>query len=363
MNEIRSAPVAALLCLILTLVIFSGCERRTDRPPVTIHAVGDIMMGNYLSGKGLPGSDGALLFEKVSAHLGGAHVLLGNLEGPLTDTCGREKCLETTEGDCFQFATPALYATHLARASFNVMAVANNHALDCGLEGLRQTLAALEGAGISPAGGKFVARPRAGRTTVAVAGFSYLPAPHSHSILDLERAAAVVKQLKEGHDIVVVSFHGGTEGRGALYVEDHEEEFLGEKRGNVMRFARAVVDAGADLVIGHGPHVPRAIEIYRGRLIAYSLGNFLVYGGFNTRGYSGITAILKVRLNGNTGEFMDGRLVPVRLDGKGIPAPDPQGGAIALTRRLVSRLAQEPGLTITDDGTITPTTRAPRTAR
>jgi poly-gamma-glutamate capsule biosynthesis protein CapA/YwtB (metallophosphatase superfamily) len=243
------------------------------------------------------------------------------------------------------------------------MAVANNHALDCGHEGLQQTLAALEGAGISPAGGKFVARPGAGRTTVAVAGFSYLPAPHSHSILDLESAAAIVRQLKKGHHIVVVSFHGGTEGKGALYVEDREEEFLGEKRGNVMRFARAVVDAGADLVIGHGPHVLRAMEIYRGRLIAYSLGNFLVYGGFNTRGSSGITAILKVRLNGNTGEFMDGRLVPVRLDGKGIPAPDPQGSAATLIRRLAARLAHDPGLTIAEDGTIVPTTRTTQAIR
>ncbi len=364
MNGIRSAPVvASFLCLILILAGSSGCPRRDDRPPVTIHAVGDIMMGSYLSGTKMAGGDGAFLFDGVLAALGGAQLLMGNLEAPLSDTCAREKCREGAEGSCFQFAAPAVYATYLARAGFGVMTVANNHAFDCGTEGFRHTLEALEGVGIKPAGGTTVARLKTGETTLVVAGFSYISAPHSHSILDLEKAAAVVKELKKNADIVIVSFHGGAEGKGALRTEDREEEFHGERRGNVIRFARAVVDAGADLVVGHGPHVLRALEVYKGRLIAYSLGNFLVYGGFNIRGPSAITGILKVRLNGNTGELMDGRLVPLHLDARGVPVSDPQGAGVALIRELTDQLRRDPGLTIAEDGTITPTTGTVRTRR
>jgi hypothetical protein len=130
--------------------------------------------------------------------------------------------------------------------------------------------------------------------------------------------------------------------------------FLGENRGNVIKFARAAVDAGADMVIGHGPHVPRAMEVYKGKLIAYSLGNFLTYALFNLRGPNSLSVILKVRIDAATGNFVGGRLVPVRLVNDGIPEPDPTGESIRLIRDLSAADIKPSSIVIEDNGLIRP---------
>ena len=97
-----------------------------------------------------------------------------------------------------------------------------------------------------------------------------------------------MRALDTTHDIVIVSFHGGAEGSKALHVPYGQETFYGENRGHLREFTHTVIDAGADLVWGHGPHVLRGMEVYKDRLIAYSLGNFATYGRFNTRGQQGL---------------------------------------------------------------------------
>jgi hypothetical protein len=114
----------------------------------------------------------------------------------------------------------------------------------------------------------------------------------------------------------------------------------------------AAIDAGADLVIGHGPHVLRALELYRGKLIAYSLGNFLTYARFNIDGPSGLTAALKVRIDAGTGGLLDAALLPFRLAGEGIPVPDPERKAVRLIRSLTRTDIARPGIVITDDGKV-----------
>jgi hypothetical protein len=152
-----------------------------------------------------------------------------------------------------------------------------------------------------------------------------------------------VSQLKAENDLVIVSFHGGAEGKGALRVADAEEEYLGEWRGNLVRFARAAVDAGADLVLGHGPHVPRAVELRNGKLIAYSLGNFATYSFFNLKEESGISYVLQVEISPETGDVARFRTPSVVLRELGIPHPDPEGRAEALLRDLSEELlAGEP---------------------
>ena len=224
------------------------------------------------------------------------------------------------------------------------MNVANNHALDFGMEGLDNTLDVLDAAGIEAVGGERVAEFVIGGRSVAVAGFSYsLRTRYVHPLLDVEAAREIVAELKNEYDLVVVSFHGGAEGARAMRVTDAEEEFMGENRGNVVRFARAVVDAGADLVLGHGPHVPRAIEVYRGKLIAYSLGNFAVYSMFNIKGPSGLGYVLQAELDPETGDVLRFRTPSVALRHPGIPDPDPSGKAEALLRKLSEEfLAGEP---------------------
>jgi hypothetical protein len=114
------------------------------------------------------------------------------------------------------------------------------------------------------------------------------------------------------------------------------ETYLGEKRGNPIAFAHAVVNAGADLVVGSGPQVLRGMEWYKGRLMAYSMGNFGGYGVFSLGGPLSASAILHVTLRAD-GSLVSGRLVATRLTAAGIPALDPSGAA----RRLVRSLSRQ----------------------
>ena len=146
---------------------------------------------------------------------------------------------------------------------------------------------------------------------------------------------------------------GGAEGQDATHLTFDEEEYYGEPRGDVVRFSRMVVDAGADLVIGHGPHVVRGMETYKGRLIAYSLGNFATYYGISVEGVKGIAAILLATLDGN-GRFIEGEIVStvqLRPDG---PSIDDEQRALNLIRGLSIEDFGNPGLTFLPDGRLLP---------
>ena len=112
-----------------------------------------------------------------------------------------------------------------------------------------------------------------------------------------------------------------------------------------------MIDAGADLIIGHGPHVPRAIEIYKNRLIAYSLGNFATYRRFNLRGDNGLAPIIEAEI-GPDGNFLSGRIISVKQIGSGIPQPDENFTTIELIRNLTEKDFPEVGLTIDETGEI-----------
>ncbi|MBI5014523.1 MAG: CapA family protein [Deltaproteobacteria bacterium] len=331
------------------VVAVAAVARPQER--LTVAAVGDLMLGTTYPTDLLPPEDAATAFDPVAAALRGHDVLFGNLEGPLLDGGTSAKCPKENAARCFEFRMPRRYARRLASAGFHALNIANNHAFDFGREGVESTVAALAEAGIQAVGGERVARLQVRGRRVAILGFSTSPpSPYSASILDLERARTLVAAARAENDLVIVSFHGGAEGKGAQHVAD-QEEFLGtESRGNVLRFARAVVDAGADLVLGHGPHVPRAMELRRGKLIAYSLGNFLTYGRFNTKGPSGLGYVLAVELDAATGDFVAGRIVSVALSEPGLPAPDPGDGAAALVQSLTAADLGGGGLAFREQG-------------
>ena len=121
-----------------------------------------------------------------------------------------------------------------------------------------------------------------GKIRVALVGFA--PYPWARDPNDHAAARRLVREADAHADIVVVTMHAGAEGSSRGTTPRTTEHYLGENRGNVRAFAHAVVDAGADLVAGHGPHVLRGMEWYRGRLIAYSLGNFAGYKVSRSRG-------------------------------------------------------------------------------
>jgi poly-gamma-glutamate capsule biosynthesis protein CapA/YwtB (metallophosphatase superfamily) len=293
--------------------------------PVRVTAVGDTVMGSLPYG--LPSDGGASFFDEVE-HLLVGDVVLGNLEGTLA-TGGVSKC-GSGSPDCFAFRTPPSYARHIKDAGFTVMNLANNHSNDFGPSALRETVAALSRVGLRSTGRPgTVAVQRVGGQRVAILGFASYE--WADPLLDIPRARQRVRETARTAEIVIVTFHGGAEGSDKTHVPRGSEFFLGENRGDLRRFSRAVVDAGADLVIGHGPHVLRGMEVYRDRLIAYSLGNF---GGYEVFGLTPVTAtsmVLQVTLEPD-GRLRRGRIRPTQLVGAGTPAPG--GDGIAVVREL-----------------------------
>jgi hypothetical protein len=293
--------------------------------PVRVAAVGDTVMGSLPYG--LPPDGGASFFDEVDDLLVG-DVVLGNLEGTLA-TGGVSKC-GSGSPNCFAFRTPPSYARHIKDAGFTVMNLANNHANDFGPSALRETVAALSRVGLRSTGRKgTVAVQVAGGQRVAILGFTSYE--YADPLLDIPAARKRVQETARKAEIVIVTFHGGAEGSDKTHVPRGSEYFFGENRGNLRAFAHAVVDAGADLVVGHGPHVLRGMEVYKGRLIAYSLGNF---GGYEVFGLSPVTAtsmVLQTTLEPD-GRLRRARIRPTQLVGSGVPAPG--GGAIAMVRGL-----------------------------
>ena len=315
-------------------------------------AVGDIMMGSHGPRGVLPPNDGRDLFDGVLPHLKEGDIVFGNLEGPLLDEGGVGRCQETKSPWCFEFKMPTRYGLYLKQAGFTVLSVANNHTLDYGTEGIKRTLEILSALGIPPAGGQAVALQKVKGKRIALVGFSYRLSPYSWSILEINNAQELIRKLKESYDLVIVSFHGGGEGRNALQIMNENEIFLGEDRGNVILFSRSVIEAGADLVLGHGPHVLRAVEVYKKKLIVYSLGNFLTFGLFNLKGPNGVSGILKVKMDLETGDFLEGRLIPLKLGKSGIPFLDSDRQGIQLLKDLTEKNGNLFSVRITDEGDI-----------
>lgn len=307
--------------------------QQTEPPAavLTVAAVGDVMLGTDFPSNRLPPRDGALLLGDVAPVLRAADIAFGNLEGVLLD--GGEPVKKCKNPDaCYLFRSPSRYAAHLRDAGFTLMSLANNHARDFGEEGRDASMQSLQQFGIHHTGrhGDIASWTVNG---VQVAAIAFAPFIDSHDMLDIPRMVGLVNNLKRRHDIVLVSFHGGAEGEQALRLPFVEEYYYGERRGDVVVFARRAVEAGADLVIGHGPHVPRAMEVYRGRLIAYSLGNFATYQGMSVSGLKGLAPVLEARLD-RRGRFLGGQIHSFRQQRPRGPVHDTSHAAARLIAEL-----------------------------
>ncbi len=323
---------------------------------IRIAAVGDLMIGTDYPQDHLPDDDGIAFLAQVAPWLWGADIAFGNLEGVLVD--GGEpakKC--SNPKSCYLFRSPTRYAHHYRAAGFDVLSLANNHARDFGEDGRTSTMNALQQTGIHHTGrsGDFASFSVDG---LRIAVLAFAVTKNSNMMLDYELASDTIGECAASHDIVIVSFHGGAEGQDVMHLPFAEEEYFDEPRGDVVRFARMVVDAGADLVIGHGPHVVRAMERYKNRLIAYSLGNFATYYGISVAGVKGVAPLLLVTLAGD-GRFVDGQIistVQLRPDG---PSIDDKHRALNLIRGLSIDDFGEPGFRFHADGRLAPALRTP----
>ena len=323
---------------------------------ISIASVGDMMIGTDYPRNHLPDDDGIGFLADVAPFLSTADLAFGNLEGVLLD--GGEpakKC--SNPSACYLFRSPQRYVDHYRAAGFDVLSLANNHARDFGEEGRSSSMQAIAAAGMHHSGreGDFASLDVNG---LRIAVLAYAVTKNSNMLLDYELAFETVANFAASHDIVVVSFHGGAEGADVTNIPFADEEYYGEPRGDVVWFARGAVDAGADLVIGHGPHVVRGMERYKGRVIAYSLGNFATYYGISVAGIKGIAPILTTTLDGY-GAFVEGQIVStVQLRPAG-PSVDPDSRALNLIRGLSKEDFGESGLQFLPDGKVLPAYRPP----
>ncbi len=321
---------------------------------VTIAAVGDIMLGtSYPNSKTLPPDSARGSFKNVAAQLQSADVTFGNLEGTLLDTGVPAYYKLHQLSKSWMFRMPVSYAKVLRDAGFDVLSLANNHIGDFGDKGRQSTIKVLDSLGLYHGGQ--VSRPYSifKRNGIIYGFCAFAPNSYTLSIFNLKYAAKLIKKLKNECDIVIVSFHGGGEGVFYEHVPCMNESFNREKRGDVHAFAHNAVDAGADLVLGNGPHVCRGMELYHNRLIAYSLGNFCTYRCVSVSGICGYAPLLKANLSKN-GAFVNGEIVSaIQSHDKGLVI-DSANHAANRIRNLTISDFEQPGLKISAEGYISP---------
>jgi poly-gamma-glutamate capsule biosynthesis protein CapA/YwtB (metallophosphatase superfamily) len=315
---------------------------------ITIQAVGDVIPGTNYPDYRLPSDKNQLIPKSVRAYLQRADILLGNFESTLTKYRGTTKDINREK--VFAFRSPPSYAKLFADVGFDVFHIANNHAFDFGEVGFQDTVKNLNTVNIKTLGHKNqILYLRVNDVPIAMIGFA--PYEFYNSIQDIETAIALVSEARKNANIVIISMHAGAEGTKALRVKNKTEYFSGENRGNSILFARSVIDAGADIVLGHGPHVPRAMEIYKGKLIAYSLGNFLGYRTLSTRAEAGYSMILEVKMN-SEGQLVSSKIIPVHLSRNGIPFIDQRFRTVGLLRNLINSDFPDKPIKINSEGEI-----------
>jgi hypothetical protein len=320
-NQLLSCAIVFLIILgcqigdtsVSTVVLTSDTliKRIPLNDTLTICAVGDIMIGSaYPSSSNLPPRDGINSFKEIIPYLKG-NIVFGNLEGCFLNSGKSTKCKDTLGNSCFAFRMPERYAGIIKEAGFNVLSIANNHVGDFGLKGRNKTTEILDSLNINYAGLQTHPSSIFDKDSITYAFCAFAPNENTMSINNIDSAKALVSELKKQANIVMVSFHGGAEGSKFEHITRKNEIFYKENRGNVYEFAHAVIDAGADIVLGHGPHVTRAVEVYKNKFIAYSLGNFNTYGMFNLKGVNGIAPIIQVKVS-TSGDFIGAKVISVK---------------------------------------------------
>lgn len=320
-------------------------------PPdsISVAAVGDTMLGSTSQGRGLPPYDGAQMISGLTPIISAADVGFVNLEGVLIDGGTQTKCGPNSKF-CYTFGMPTRYGKYLKDAGFDVVSLANNHTSDYGAPGRASTRKALDDIGLVHAGADTRDIPVMNVKGRKIAFVAFATNPVSLNLIDVENSRRVVADVARRADIVVVSFHGGAEGSAAQHVPYGSETYLGGARGDLRKFTRAVVDAGADLVLGHGPHVVRGMEVYKDRLIVYSLGNFAFYR-FPFNAVTGLSLILETNI-GPDGEFLSGKIHPLIQQGQDGPRPDKNSTVISVVRQLSKEDFGPTAVNVAADGTI-----------
>ena len=291
--------------LFLITLLITGYHVACFSDTLTIAMTGDIMMGTTFPGRSLPANDGKDLFRDTKVITQRTDLAVGNLEGTL---CDGGTSTKGSGPNVYSFRTPTSYAPLLKDAGYDFLSMANNHANDFGAFGIESSERCLREQGIKYSGiAGHVESAVIIRKGVKIGLCAFGHNSYTLKHTDLETVRRILNDLKKKSDIIVVSFHGGAEGRGKSNLPYGTETFLGENRGSLREFAHFCIDNGADVIYGHGPHVVRAIEVYKGRFIDYSLGNFCTPYGMSLTGISAYAPVVEITID-NTGKFLHGKI-------------------------------------------------------
>lgn len=269
-------------------------------------------------------------FEDFMPHLAQADLVLGNLEGAITNEKTPRKPF--VPGRSYSFRFPVDTAAILKAANFHLISIANNHSNDYGANGFADTQKYLADEGIAHTGlnGSYEILQVKGMRIGIVALSHY---PKYNNVNNLTATAELVSKVRAKSDLVVLYYQLGGEGEKAVLLTDSQEVFLGEQRGNARKFAAAMIDAGAGVLIGHGPHVIRAAECIKGVPVLHSVGNFVSSGGLSTRRLSSVS-LLPELLFDSKAQFRAIRVIPVVFDAERLPGLDASGRAVHLINWL-----------------------------
>lgn len=302
---------------------------------ISISVVGDMMVGSsYPSSIYLPLPEEGNILQHAMPLLRQTDLRIGNLESAVSDSATVYKQCGLTQ--CFAFCTPLKYAKWYKEAGFEYLNLSNNHSYDFGYTGVQHTLEFLRSNNIRTSG---ITQHPFDTLTVRNARLGFVSfAPHSNclNMNNDSLVQAYIAQVRNLCDVLIVFFHGGAEGTTRTHTPKKREIFLGQDRGDVMHFAHLCVDAGADMVLGSGPHVARGMEVYKEKLIAYSLGNFATYHLFNLKHPYNIAPLLQVKIT-DKGALVDQKIFSFIQTGEGVPVPD----SAMLAYKMIHRLSAE----------------------
>ncbi len=299
-------PKSFLKRMILAGLMFTALSQAADSTRVTLIFGGDVTLANHF-GRYVK-NDFAYAFKKLDIFRQ-ADIAMVNLENPLTVSTDKTEKL-------FNFKAAPQLAEVLSSGGVDLVTLANNHIYDFNQSGLLETLEVLNRRGIYYTGaGRMEEEAHhpliLKRKGLRLGFFSYYgthkhsnshPATADSAGTAMRRIGLIrrdIEKYRDLTDVIIVNFHWGL-----------EKEHYPQKEQ--IRLAHQVIDAGADLIIGHHPHVLQGVELYKGKAVFYSLGNF-IFGG-NSRTYE-LSALAAVDIFKNKeGPVIKPRLVPIEID-------------------------------------------------
>ena len=317
---------------------------------IVIAMCGDIMMGTTYPERELPANDGKNLFDDTKPITLQADLAVGNLEGCLLDG---GKSRKSPGKNSYSFRMPTSYGVNLQDAGYDFMSLANNHSKDFYDEGILSSEKVLDELGIAHSGveghNEYAIVERNG-VKYGICAFGHNSYTINHT--DQNRVKGILSKLRPLCDILVVSFHGGAEGADRAHLPEGQENFLGENRGNLRQFTHLAIDNGADVVYGHGPHVTRCVEVYKGKFIAYSLGNFCTPYGMSLTGIKGYAPVVEIKID-SKGNFISGKIHSF-IQQKGVgPRKDATNAVAKEMKKLSDADIKNPAIKIDEEGNIT----------